>query len=64
VVKTLRVAASGALRIGQAIEITGDAGFNRSDNDLRQKGVTTTRFEGRVRVAVEPSWGRVKTSLF
>ena len=64
VVKTLRVAASGAVRLGPAIEITGDAGLNRSDNDLRVPGATTTRFEGRVRVALEPSWARMKASLF
>ncbi len=63
VVKTLRLAASGAVRMGSA-EITADAGVNRSHNDLRVPGATRTRFEGRLRVAFEPSWARVKTSLF
>jgi hypothetical protein len=63
VVKTFRVAASGALRLGRAIEITGDAGLNHSDNDLRVPGATKTRFEGRVRVALEPSWARLRASL-
>ncbi len=64
VVKTLRVAASGALRIGDAVEVTADGGVNHSANDLRVRGATKTRFEGRLRVALEPSWGRVRTTLF
>ncbi len=64
VVKTLRLAASGAVRVGPSVEITADAGLNRSDNDLRVKGATTTRFDGRLRVALEPSWARLRTSLF
>ena len=64
VVKTLRLAASGALRIGDGIEITADGGVNRSANDLRVHGATRTRFEGRLRVALEPSWGRIRTALF
>ncbi len=64
VVKTVRVAASGALRLGPSLEITGDAGINHSSNDLRVRGATTTRFEGRLRVALEPSWARLRASLF
>ncbi len=64
VVKTVRVAASGAVRVGPSVEITADGGVNRSSNDLRVRGATTTRFEGRIRVALEPSWARVRTSLF
>jgi len=64
VVKTLRLAASGAVRVGASVEITADAGLNRSDNDLRVTGATTTRFEGRLRVALEPSWARLRASLF
>ena len=64
VVKTLRVGASGALRVGDGVEIAADAGVNRSTNDLRSIGATRTRFEGRLRVALEPSWGRLRTSLF
>ncbi|MDZ7630082.1 MAG: hypothetical protein U5K74_01685 [Gemmatimonadaceae bacterium] len=64
VVKTLRVAASGAMRLGSSVEITADGGVNRSQNDLRVVGATRTRFDGRVRVALEPSWARVKRSLF
>jgi hypothetical protein len=64
VVKTFRIAASGSARLGDAIEISADAGVNRSTNDLRVPGAETTRFEGRVRVALEPRWGRVKVGLF
>ncbi|HYW49025.1 MAG TPA: hypothetical protein VE861_00380 [Gemmatimonadaceae bacterium] len=64
VVQTLRVAASTAVRLGSAIEVTADAGVNRSRNDLRVPGATTTRFDGRIRVALEPRWARVRTSLF
>ncbi len=64
VVKTFRVGASGAMRVGPAMEITFDAGVNRSANDLRQPGVTQTRGEGRLRVALEPSWARLTQKLF
>jgi hypothetical protein len=64
VINTLRIAASGALRVGTMFEITGDAGVNRSRNDGRVRGATSTRFEGRVRVAIEPEWGRVRMGLF
>jgi hypothetical protein len=64
VVKTLRVAATGAMRIGDLFEVTGDAGLNRSRNDLRVPGASKTRFEGRLRVALEPSWSRIRTGLF
>ena len=64
VVKTLRVAASSAVRLGRATEITLDAGVNRSANDLRQPGVTRTRAEARLRVSLDPSWARIRTSLF
>ncbi len=64
VVKTFRVAASGALRLGAATEVSADAGVNHAVNDQRAPGVSTTRFEGRIRVALEPSWARVRTSLF
>ena len=64
VVNTLRVAGSTAMRIGSSIEVTADGGINRSTNDLRVPGATKTRFEGRVRVALEPSWARVTWSVF
>jgi len=64
VVQTLRAAASSAFRVGSGIEVTTDAGVNRSRNDLRVRGAERTRFEGRVRVALEPSWARVRASLF
>lgn len=64
VVKTFRVGASGAVRLGPALEISADAGLNRSSNDLRVPGATMSRFEGRVRFALEPSWARVRSSLF
>ena len=64
VVNTLRVAASGALRMGDGVEVSADAGVNHSTNDFRTPGATKTRFEGRLRVALEPSWARIKTALF
>lgn len=64
VVKTFRVGASGAARLGSSTEVSLDAGLNHSANDRRVPGATKTRFEGRVRLALEPSWARVKTSLF
>jgi hypothetical protein len=64
VVKTLRIGASSAMRLAPGIEVTADAGLNRSQNDLRVPGATMTRAEGRVRVALEPRWGRVRVPLF
>ena len=64
VVKTFRIAATGGMRLGAATEITADAGINHSANDLRRVGDTRTRFEGRVRVALEPKWARIRASLF
>ncbi len=64
VVKTLRVAASAAMRVGMGTELSADVGVNRSDNDLRVTGASRTRFEARVRVALEPSWFRIHTPLF
>jgi hypothetical protein len=64
VISTVRVAASGALRVGSMLEIAGDAGVNRDRNDGRVRGASSTRFEGRVRVAIEPAWGRVRMGLF
>ena len=64
VVNTFRVAASGALRVGDGVEVSADAGINHSTNDLRVAGATKNRFEGRLRIALEPSWARIRTSLF
>jgi hypothetical protein len=64
VVRTLRVAASGSARLGSSLELSVDAGLNRSTNDLRVPGATKTRGEGRVRLAIEPTWGRVRTALY
>ena len=64
VVNTLRVAGSTAMRLGSSIEVTADGGINRSTNDLRVPGATKTRFEGRVRVALEPSWARLTRAVF
>ncbi len=63
-VKTLRAAISSAFRLGAATEVSLDAGVNRSANDFRQPGITKTRMEGRVRVALEPSWARISSRLF
>ena len=64
VVKTFRVAASSAVRLGGATEISVDAGVNHAANDLRQPGVSRTRAEARLRVALDPSWARIRTRLF
>lgn len=64
VVKTFRIAASSAVRLGEATEVSADAGINHSANDRRVPGASKTRFEGRIRVALEPSWARIRTSLF
>ena len=64
VVKTLRLAASTAARVGSSVEVTADAGVNRTGNDRRVRGASATRFEGRVRVAIEPRWGRRRVGLF
>ena len=57
-IKTVRVALSGALRIASTLEVQGDAGINQSLNDARIIGATRTRFEGHLRAAFEPQWGR------
>ncbi|MCC7053635.1 MAG: hypothetical protein IT355_10230 [Gemmatimonadaceae bacterium] len=64
VVKTFRIAVSGAARLGSAAEISADAGLNRTANDLRVPGASRTRAEARLRVALEPSWATLRTSLF
>lgn len=64
VVRTLRVAASTAVRLGDAIEVSADAGVNHVGNDLRHPGATVTRFDGRLRVAIEPTRGRLRVPLF
>ena len=64
VTNTFRAAASSAVRMGGGVEVSADAGVNHSTNDLRTPGATKTRFEGRLRVALEPSWARIKTALF
>lgn len=60
VVNTLRVAASGALRLGSSLEIVAEGGVNRTGNDARLAGATKTRFEGRIRVALEPPRTRLR----
>jgi hypothetical protein len=64
VVKTLRMAATGSMRVGSSIELAADAGVNRIANDLRVPGALTTRFDGRLRVALEPTWSRFRAGLF
>lgn len=64
VVRTVRVAASTAVHLAPGIEITADAGINRTWNDERVAGAVRTRAEGRIRVALEPSWARVSARLF
>ncbi|HUR00876.1 MAG TPA: hypothetical protein VM166_15610 [Gemmatimonadaceae bacterium] len=50
-----RIAASGASR-WRILEMQGDVGINHTTSDLHLAGNTTTRFEGRVKVAVVPRW--------
>ncbi len=64
VIKTFRVAASTAFRVASGFEITADAGINRTSNDQRVPGAVKTRGEGRLRVAFEPAWARIRTALF
>jgi hypothetical protein len=63
-VRTFRLAATGSARLGSSLEVNIDAGLNRSSNDLRVPGATRTRFEGRLRLAVEPPRAHVRTGLF
>jgi hypothetical protein len=64
VVKVLRVGASGAMRLGSSVEVSLDAGINHSANDLRVARATKTRPEGRLLIALEPSWARIRTLLY
>jgi hypothetical protein len=50
-----RVGLSGASR-WRDVEVGGDVGFNHVTNDLHITGVTSNRFEGRLKVAIEPRW--------
>jgi len=50
-----RVGLSGASR-WRDLEIGGDLGVNHATNDQHIGGLTHTRFEGRVKVAIEPRW--------
>ena len=38
------------------LEVSGDVGVNHNTNDGHLPGATSTAFEGRVKVAVEPRW--------
>ena len=64
VVKTLRVAAASSMRLAPGVEISADAGLNRSSNDRRVPGAKKTRAEARVRVALELPRAVVRRSLF
>jgi len=50
-----RVGLSGASRLS-VFELGGDVGVNHTTNFARVVGDARTRFEGRVRVAIEPRW--------
>ena len=58
VVKTMRAAVSGGYRLRDGIEMTADGGFSWIANERRNAGVSLSRFDGRIRVAIEPRWGR------
>lgn len=64
VITTLRVALSTAVHVSRGIEISADAGVNRTTNDARVRGAVRTGAEGRLRVAIEPRWGRIRATLF
>ena len=64
VVKTLRVAITSAVRLRAGVEVSADAGVNRSSNAERVAGAVRTRVEGRLRVAFEPTRARLSKSLF
>jgi hypothetical protein len=46
---------SGASRFS-VFEVGGDVGVNHTTNFQRIVGASRTRFEGRVKVAIEPRW--------
>jgi len=50
-----RIAVSGANR-WRDLEIGGDLGVNHVTNDQHTTGATSNRFEGRVKIAIEPRW--------
>ena len=37
-------------------EVSGDVGVNHNTNDKHVAGVSSTAFEGRVKVTIEPRW--------
>ena len=63
VIRTLRVGASGAWRLGAGFEVHGDLGVNRVVNATRIVGLRETAFEGRLRLAWEPPRARVRIGL-
>jgi hypothetical protein len=63
VIRTLRVGASGAWRVGGGFELQGDVGVNRLVNAGRVVGLRETALEGRVRLAWEPPRGRMRIGL-
>ncbi len=62
-IRTLRIGASGAWRLGAGFELHGDVGVNRIANAQRVPGLRETAFEGRVRLAWEPPRARVRLGL-
>ena len=50
-----RVGVSGASRWWD-FEFSGDLGINHNTNDQHVSGATSTAFEGRLKVAIEPRW--------
>jgi hypothetical protein len=61
--KTLRIAVSGAARIGGSIELTGDFGINSVSGRTSIGVPTGTRPEGRIRLAWEPPLLRRRVPL-
>jgi hypothetical protein len=56
--RTLRLGVEGSARLGAGIELRGDVGVNRLTNAGHEVGASRTAFEGRVTVALEPTWLR------
>ena len=52
-----RVAASGAGRLANAVDCTGDIGFNRVRNAGHVAGAIRNGFEGRIKLTFLPPWG-------
>jgi hypothetical protein len=55
VMAVTRVGLSGASS-WRDVEVSGDVGVNHNTNDMHVSGASSTAFEGRVKVTIEPRW--------